>query len=50
MESLIKEKLNKYADDVDVIRMNNYVALLFKDFRNSRVNRILLDLKNKNKF
>ena len=45
LESLIKEKLNKYADDVDVIRMNNYVALLFKDFRNSRVNRILLDLK-----
>lgn len=45
LEVTIKEKLNKYEDDVDVVRMNNYVALLFKDFRDSRVNRILVDLK-----
>lgn len=45
LEIMIKDKLNKYSDDIYVIRMNNYVALLFRDFRNSRVKRILVDLK-----
>lgn len=45
LENSIKNKLNKYTDEIDVVRINQYIAILFKDFRSSRVYRTLIDLK-----
>lgn len=45
LEKRIKDKLDIYTDEIDVIRMNQYIVILFKDFRSSRINRTLIDLK-----
>lgn len=47
LENVIKEKLEAYANDIQITRIKNYIVLLFKDFRTSRIERTLEDLKKK---
>lgn len=47
LENIIKEKLKSYCNEIDIIIVKNYIALLFKDFRSTRVEKTLEDLNGK---
>ena len=47
LENILREKLRIYSNEIQIIKVKSYIALLFRNFRAVRVERILEDLKNK---
>ncbi|NOW06629.1 response regulator [Clostridium beijerinckii] len=47
LEKNVKTALNVYSEEIDIIKIDSYIVLLFKGFKNIRVNRTLQDLFEK---
>lgn len=47
LENIIRSTLSSYSNEIDIIKIDDYIVLLFKNFKDIRVNRTLNDLKEK---
>ncbi|BCZ44167.1 DNA-binding response regulator [Clostridium gelidum] len=46
LETLVKKQLYNY-NDIDIIKLERVILILFKDFNSNRTNRIIIELKSK---
>jgi len=47
LEDIIRSTLNNYSNEIDIIKIDSYVVLLLKGFKDIRVNKTLVDLREK---